>query len=223
MKDAMSGRWWIVSVFFLSSSINYLDRQTLATVAPLFRAEFHLSNADYGWVLTAFSVTYAAAAPFAGLLIDRIGINLGITLAIGLWSLAGIATGFTRGLTGLVACRAWLGLAEAGGIPAAGKAIHQYLRPEERALGNGLNQAAVFLGAIFAPPAATWLAVRYQWRVAFLATGAAGLVWIPIWHFVARSNRSTPAEPVARSLDILRDRRIWGYVLANAISMITYS
>jgi ACS family hexuronate transporter-like MFS transporter len=223
MTAATRERWFVVSVFFLSSSINYLDRQTLATVAPLFRAEFHLSNADYGWILTAFSVTYAAAAPFAGLLIDRIGINLGITLAVGLWSLAGIATGFTRGLTGLVACRAWLGLAEAGGIPAAGKAIHEYLAPEERALGNGLNQAAVFLGMILAPPIATWLAVRYQWRAAFVATGIAGLLWIPLWHFVTRSKRHARVQPVGTSLDILRDPRMWGFVAANALSMITYS
>jgi ACS family hexuronate transporter-like MFS transporter len=223
MEGATRGRWWIVSVFFLSSSINYLDRQTLATVAPLFRTEFHLSNADYGWILAAFSVTYAVAAPFAGLLIDRIGLNLGISLAVAMWSAAGIATGLTSGLTGIVVCRAWLGLAEAGGIPAAGKAIHEYLKPEERALGNGLNQCAVFLGAILAPPLATWIAVRYQWRAAFVATGIAGLLWIPLWNAVARKSRPRRVEPVARSLDIVRDRRMWGFVAANALSMITYS
>jgi len=225
-RAPLPGRWFVISIFFLSSSINYLDRQSLATLAPLFRAEFHLTNADYGWIVAAFSVTYAAAAPFAGLAIDRIGLNRGISVAIGLWSLAGIATGFTRGLSGLVACRAWLGLAEAGGIPAAGKAMHEYLAKEERALGNGLNQAAVFAGAILAPPVATWLAVRYQWRAAFVATGIAGLLWIPLWNFVARSmppSQRSKTEPLALSLAILRDSRIWGFMLANALSMVTYS
>ena len=226
IETAHPRRWLVLGVFFLSSSINYLDRQSLATVAPLFRAEFHLNNADYGWILAAFSLTYAVAAPFAGLLIDRIGLNRGITLAIGLWSLAGITTGFTRGLSGLVACRAWLGLAEAAGIPAAGKAMHEYLAPPERALGNGLNQAAVFLGAILAPPVATWLAIRYQWRAAFVVTGAAGLLWIPLWNSIARGAppvRKSAIEPLARSLAILREPRMWGFVVANALSMVTYS
>ena len=225
-RAPLPGRWFVISIFFLSSSINYLDRQSLATLAPLFRAEFHLTNADYGWIVAAFSLTYAAAAPFAGLAIDRIGLNRGISVAIGLWSLAGIATGFTRGLTGLVACRAWLGLAEAGGIPAAGKAMHEYLAREERALGNGLNQAAVFVGAILAPPVATWFAVRYQWRAAFVATGIAGLFWIPLWNLVVRSTppaQQSKTEPLARSLAILRDPRMWGFMLANALSMVTYS
>src|SRR5712692_1175819 len=223
---ALPARWLIISIFFLSSSINYLDRQELATLAPLLRAEFHLSNVDYGWILSAVSITYAAAAPFAGLLIDRIGLNRGISLALGLWSLAGITTGFTRGLGGLVACRAWLGLAEAGGIPATGKAMHEYLAKEERALGNGLNQAAVFLGAMLAPPVATWLAVRYQWRTAFVVTGIAGLLWIPLWSAVARKAppaRLSSIEPLAHSLIILREPRMWGFMAANALSMVTYS
>ena len=43
--DAAPTRWLLLAVFLLSSAINYLDRQSLATLAPLVRAEFHLSNA----------------------------------------------------------------------------------------------------------------------------------------------------------------------------------
>src|SRR5208283_1085067 len=142
---------------------NYLDRQSLATLAPVLRAEFHLSREEYGWILGAFSITYAASAPFAGMLIDRIGLTRAISLAVGFWSCAGIATGFTTGLGGLVGCRATLGMAESAGIPSAGKAIYAYLRPAERALGNAINQAGVSLGAILAPPLATWIAVRNGW------------------------------------------------------------
>ncbi len=222
---AERGRWVVVGIVLLSSTINYLDRQTLATVAPLVRAELHLSNADYGLILAAFSIAYAAAAPFAGLLIDRIGLARGITMAVAAWSLASIATGFARGLPSLLACRAWLGVAEAGGIPAAGKAIQQFLKPEERALGNGLNQTGVFLGAILAPPVATWLAIHYGWPSAFLATGAAGMFWIALWRIVQRgaARQREQAQPVARSLRLLRQPRTWSLMAANALSMVIYS
>ena len=71
--DAARFRWLVLAVFVLSSAINYLDRQALATLAPMVRAEFHLSNAQYGWILAAFSITYAASAPCAGMLIERGG------------------------------------------------------------------------------------------------------------------------------------------------------
>jgi ACS family hexuronate transporter-like MFS transporter len=223
--EAARWRWLVLAVFMLSSAINYLDRQTLATLAPVLRAEFHLSNAQYGLILTAFSITYAASAPFAGLLIDAAGLNRAISLAVGLWSAAGIATGFTRGLGGLVGCRAVLGAAEAAGFPAAGKAIHQYLRPAERALGNSLNQAGVSLGLILAPPLATWLAVRGGWQQAFVFTGVLGLAWIPVWNWAAHRAGAAPTPRLApgAGLETLRNPRLWAYVAANGLGMVGYS
>lgn len=223
--DVTPFRWLVLAVFVLSTAINYLDRQTLATLAPLLRAESHLSNAQYGLILTAFSLTYAASAPFAGMLTDRIGLSRAISLAVGLWSCAGIATGFTGGIGGLVSCRAVLGVAEAGGIPAAGKAIHQYLKPAERALGNAVNQAGVSLGMILAPPVATYLAVRSGWRTSFVVTGVLGLLWIPVWNWTARRAHTVAGAPIesGTGVDLLRDRRLWAFVAANALSMVGYS
>jgi len=218
-----SHRWFVLSFFVLSSTINYLDRQTLATVAPVLRAELRLSNAEYGWIVSAFSITYALCAPLAGMLIDRIGLNRGISIAVAMWSMAALSTGWVRGFGGLLACRALLGMAEAGGIPAAGKAIRQYLFPAERALGNSLNQAGVSLGLILAPPVATWLAVQYDWRVAFMATGALGLLWIPLWRVVGGGGTVERTASVSFPGELLRDRRLWGFALANALSMIPYS
>ena len=219
-----SRRWFVLGVFVLSSAINYLDRQSLATLAPPLRDEFHLNYAQYGLIITAFSIAYAGCAPFAGLLIDRIGLHRAILLAVAVWSMAGIATGFTTGLAGLVVCRAVLGVAEAAGIPAAGKAIHQYLQPAERALGNALNQTGVSLGLVLAPPLATWIAVHRGWRAAFIVTGLLGILWIPLWHWTSRlASAVAPPKQPARDLGILGSARLWGFVAANALSMIGYS
>ena len=217
----------MLSVFVLSTAINYLDRQTLATLAPLVRAEFHLSNTEYGLILAVFSIAYAACAPFAGMLIDGIGLNRAIGMAVGVWSCAGICTGFTHGLGGLVGCRGVLGMSEAAGIPGAGKAIHRYLLPAERALGNAWNQAGVSLGLILAPPVATWIAMRYGWRQAFVMTGTLGLIWIPVWSLTARAAepRAALAGPheVHTSGDVLRSPRLWRLLAANALNMSVYS
>ena len=224
IEGAARYRWVVLAVFVLSTAINYLDRATLSALAPVLITEFHLSNAQYGLIGSAFSLTYAASAPFAGLLIDRIGLNRVISFAVALWSGAGIATGLTSGLGGLVGCRAVLGVAEAAGIPAAGKAIHQYLRPGERALGNAVNQAGVSLGSVIAPLLATWIALRSGWRNAFVVTGVLGLAWIPLWLWASRRAPAAPApaQPRAANTAMLRDRRLWVFALANALSMVGY-
>src|SRR5690349_2747683 len=188
-------RWWVLAIFVLSTSINYLDRQTLAALAPDVQREFGLNDTLYGLLQTAFNAPYAIVAPFAGMLIDTIGLTRAISLALALWSCAGIATGLTRGLGSLIACRVVLGIAEAAGIPAASKAIVTWLKPGERAIGHAMNQAAVSLGSILAPALAIWIAVRWGWRSAFLVTGALGLLWIPLWRAAGGASAAMTASP----------------------------
>ena len=67
---SVAARWGAVAVFALSSTWNYLDRLVLSAAAPRIRAEFHLSNMDYGWLLSAFSLAYALASPALGWFLD---------------------------------------------------------------------------------------------------------------------------------------------------------
>ncbi len=223
----MAGRWLAVGVFALYTSLNYLDRQTLAALAPQLRSEFRLSNEDYGWLLAAFSIPYALFAPLAGLLIDRIGLTRGAFLTLGVWSLAGIATGFTDGFASLVVCRLILGAAEAGGIPAYSKATATYLPPKERSLGAGVNSIGVSLGMAAAPVLAVWVQSQWGWRAAFLAAGVLGFLWIPLWAVVSRRVPAPPAPPAAKGQatpsEMIRDRALWGLVLANILIMTCYS
>jgi ACS family hexuronate transporter-like MFS transporter len=216
-------RWLLLGVFVLSTAINYLDRATLSVVAPEVKREFGLSTEGYGWIANGFFVVYALAAPFAGMLVDRIGLHRASILAVGLWSCAGIATGLTTSVAGLAACRGVLGLAEAAGIPAAGKAIHRYVTTAERGLGNAFNQAAVSLGQVLAPPIATLIAIRSGWRYAFLVTGALGLVWIPIWLWISRRDRSEPVKAAPAATPIARDRRVWIFAAVNLLAMVPYA
>lgn len=220
-------RWLAISVFTLYSAVNYLDRQTLAALAPEVKAEFQLTNEDYGWLQSAFYLVYALLAPLVGLWIDRVGLTRGATLTIGLWSAAAVATGFTRTFGELLACRILLGAAESGGIPAFAKASATYLEPRERALGAGVNQLGISLGSMGAPLVAGIVAARYGWRTAFIVAGLAGLLWIPLWRAIRR--RATPLDLEsldgrrASALDVARDSRLWALVGANILVMTVYS
>jgi ACS family hexuronate transporter-like MFS transporter len=198
----------------------------LAALAPELMQEFGLSAAGYGDVILAFSVAYAAGAPLAGWVIDRIGLRWGSSLAIGLWSLAGMATGWVNSVGSLMACRALLGLGESGGVPSTGKASALYLPPRERALGSAVFQIGLTAGAILAPVAAQTISRAYGWRAAFLLLGAAGLLWIPLWLAVERRVPAAAAPAGARDSGvaaILRDRRYWALLAANVLLMAVYS
>lgn len=226
MPLSLSWRWIAVSVFAISSTLNFLDRQILSALAPQLREEFGMTMAEYGLVISAFSLSYFIASPLAGLFIDRVGLRTGASVAVAAWSLAGIATGFTSTLRGLVACRAALGMAEAGGIPGAGKSYALYLKPEERAIGAGLGQAGLSVGVVLAPVIAEFLSGRYGWRMAFVVVGAMGFIWIPVWLMVARRAPAigeTAGIPSAPRGEMLRDRRYWALLAANILLMAVYT
>ncbi len=88
-----------------------------------------------------------------------------------------------------------------------------------------MNQAGVSLGMVLAPPLATWIALRAGWRAAFVVTGVLGLLWIPMWNWAARRGGAAPPlqAETAAAAGLLRDRRLWVFVMANALSMIGYS
>ena len=222
----LAPRWIAIGIFILSSSLNYLDRQLLAALAPLVRAEFAWNNEDYGRVVSYFSLVYAVAAPLMGLIIDKIGLNAGVSLAVGVWSAATVWTGAARDLAGLIASRFLLGAAQGGGIPAAGKAMSTYLEPRERALGNALSQTGLSIGMIAAPLLAGFMEPRYGWRSAFLVGGALGLLWLPLWFWIARKVPGQPPDPARRKFavaEMLRSKSYWGLVVATMGVMTTYS
>jgi ACS family hexuronate transporter-like MFS transporter len=217
-------RWLVVGVLVLSTALSFVDRQVLAALAPVLKEEFNLSNSGYGWVVSAFSLAYAVFAPVAGLLVDRVGLNAGISTAVVLWSLAGVTTGLSGGLGSLVACRAALGAAESAGIPATAKGFALYLKPHERAMGTALNQAGISLGMMAAPLLVGWLAVAYGWRAAFVATGIAGFAWVPVWLMVARRVPAPAAtSSLAGAATLARDWRLWALAAANILMMTVYS
>jgi len=108
-------RWWICSLLFVATTVNYLDRQVLSLTYKEFIApEFHWTDADYGTITSLFSIFYAVACLFAGKFVDWMGTKKGYLIAIGVWSLGAVlhagcgvaTTWFVDGVDSVEALRA---------------------------------------------------------------------------------------------------------------------
>ena len=80
-------RWWLCSLLFVATTVNYLDRQVLSlTYENFIKPEFHWTDDNYGTITAFFSIFYAIACLFAGKFVDWMGTKKGYLIAIGVWS-----------------------------------------------------------------------------------------------------------------------------------------
>src|SRR5262245_49135225 len=115
-------RYVVAAMLFLATMINYTDRLAIGVVSPTLRAEFHMTEQDYGFVVFWFMFAYAIMYAGSGPIIDRLGTRKGFAVFITAWSLAAIGHATAVGRNSLSAWRFLLGLGEPGNWPAAAKA-----------------------------------------------------------------------------------------------------
>ncbi len=174
-------RWVICALLFFGTTINYVDRQVLGILARDLQREIGWTELQYGNIVAAFSAAYAIGLILAGRLMDRFGVRTGYTVALTIWSIAGMVTALARTPIQFGLCRALLGLGEAGNFPAAIKGVAEWFPKKERAFATGIFNAGTNVGAVVAPLTVPWIAINLGWQWAFILTGAIGFLWLAFW------------------------------------------
>lgn len=185
-------RWWVAGLLFLASVLNYTDRQTLSILAPTIQRELNLTNEDYGLVANLFLVAYTIATLLSGRVVDWLGVRVSLALFVAWWSVSNLLTGFARSLGTLGLFRFLLGLGEAGNWTAAPKAVSDWFPARERGFAVGLYTLGATIGATIAPILVVKIAAHYGWQMAFVLTGAAGLLWLIPWLLLYRRPSEHP-------------------------------
>jgi ACS family hexuronate transporter-like MFS transporter len=200
-------RWWIGGLLFLSTVINYLDRQTLSVLGPTLKTEFHWSNQDFALIIIAFRVAYTVMQTVGGRLLDRIGTRRGLTLSVLWYSTVAVLTSLASGLRSFCAFRFLLGAGEAANWPGATKAVSEWFPRRERGWAVALFDSGSSVGAAVAPALVLFLVGHFGgWRPAFVVTGILGFLWVVAWRWSYHPPETHPGITEAEGAMILADR-----------------
>jgi ACS family hexuronate transporter-like MFS transporter len=185
-------RWWIIGMICMLTVINYIDRMTLAVLAPTIREEFGMSNTSYSQVVTIFLLGYTISQALSGRILDKIGTRAGFMLFVGVWTVASMLHSTARSVVQLGAFRFLLGLGEAGNWPGAAKAVAEWFPVRERAFGMAIFNSGASIGAVVAPPLIAWVALTYGWRKAFFIGAILSSIVMVAWFFFYRTPANHP-------------------------------
>ena len=189
-------RWWIVALLFLAAVLNYVDKNSLALLAPTIQQDLGLSDQDYANIQNAFQIAYTVALLASGVIVDKLGARISLALFVGWWSVANVLTAFARSASSLGAFRLLLGLGEAGNWTASPKTVAAWFPARERGLAIGIYSAGTPLGMTLAPIFVIGLQQAFGWQSAFVVTGILGLAWLVPWLLLSR-REPTDSPPVA--------------------------
>ena len=228
-------RWIICALLFFSTTINYIDRNSLSVLKTTLQGALGWTDVDYGWITTAFTFAYAMFPSLIGFFVDKFGVKKALAGALILWSLAAAAHGLVATVIGFMIVRFVLGLAEAANFPASIKAVAMWFPQKERAFATGIFNSGTSVGVIVSGGVVA-VATAWGWQSAFVFIGVLGLVWLIFWqkYFDTpdKQSRVGAAEveyikaglpPTTQSVKVpwhmlLRYREIWPFLIGKFIT-----
>lgn len=184
----MPYRYRVLVLLFLLSVITYLDRVCISVAGPRMQSELGLSPYLWGWVVGAFTLSYALFEIPSGAMADRIGARKVLSRIVLWWSAFTALTGMMSNFWALLAVRFAFGAGEAGAYPGSNSSISRWFPTTQRALGMSVVWAASRIGGAISPLLVVPIQQAYGWRACFYLFGAVGVVWVVIWYLWYRDH-----------------------------------
>lgn len=230
-------RWWILSLLFFATTVNYLDRILLGFLYPIIRDELHINEQQYGYVQACFSAAYTIGFLIMGKFIDKVGTRIGYLVSLVWWSVAAALHATAGSTVALGFWRAVLGVGEAGNFPAAIKSVTEWFPKQDRAFATGIFNAGSNVASMIGPPAFAMIAAAYGWRMCFLLTAALGIGWVVLWvltyqrpevhprvngaeraYILGAAEAGAANEPTVGWAKALTYKQTWGFALAKFLT-----
>ncbi|SDM21611.1 Sugar phosphate permease [Methylobacterium phyllostachyos] len=177
-------RFLIAFLLFIAGIINYMDRAALGVAAPFVKQDLNLSPSELGVIFSTFFFGYALFAFVGGQLADLYGPRSVYSWAAASWSVLCMLTGAVTGFAQMFVVRSLFGFAEGPMNSTTNRTLTTWFPREETARTIGFTFSGQTVGSAIAAPVVGLLAIQYGWRVAFVAIGAVGLLWVVAWRLL---------------------------------------
>ncbi len=209
----------ILAMLVILGMVTFLDRINISVAGSSIMHDLNLSPAEWGWVQSAFILSYGLLQIPMGALGDRFGHRNILALIVLWWSLFTAFTGMAGGLMSLLVIRFMFGIGEAGSSPCSTGVISRWFEKHEVGKAQGYVWAASRMGGALTPFVVIPVMMTVGWRAAFYLLGALGIVWAIVWWLFYRDHKerrcscscSQPEEEAVTAAPPIR----WGELLAN--------
>lgn len=210
----MKRKHFILTMLVILGVVTFLDRINISVAGSAIMRDLDLSAAEWGWVQSAFILSYGLMQIPMGAFGDHHGHRKVLALIVLWWSLFTAFTGLAGGLLTMLAIRFMFGMGEAGSSPCSTGVISRWFEKNEVGKAQGYVWAASRMGGALTPfvviPVMAWLG----WRAAFYLLGTLGIVWAVVWYAYYRDRQPSAALQESQMIQIpwraiLHSHQVW--------------
>lgn len=174
-------RYQVVAVTTSLAALTYLDRVSIAIVAPDIMRDLSLTRLQMGYIFSAFTLAYALFEIPTAWWADRIGSRRVIARIVLWWSAFTVFTAGAFSYSAMLVIRFLFGVGEAGAWPSVARVFSRWIPAGERGRAQGVFFAGAHLSGGLTPLVVTALSAFLPWRILFIAFGCLGFLWSFFW------------------------------------------
>jgi predicted MFS family arabinose efflux permease len=159
----------------IGNLLGYLDRNIIFALFEPLKHDLHVTDAQLGWLGSAFAIVFALGALFSGVLSDIFSRRTVLARGLALWS-AFTAMGAVAGsYIPLLVTRSFVGVGQSSFLPAAQALLADYFPSKGRAQAMGIFSVGLALGGVLAVYLGGVLGTLIGWRLTLVVVGLPGL------------------------------------------------
>ena len=208
MHISIPKRFFLILGMFSLTLLLYIDRVCISAAEGPISEALNLSNKQFGWIMSVFTLGYALFQTPSGMWADKYGPRKVLTAIVFIWSIFTTLTGTAFSFIYLIIVRFLFGAGEAGAFPSLSKAVFRWYPVKERGIVTGVNFSGSRLGAAFALPLVAIMITSLGWRVSFYMLGIVGILWGIFWYLWFRNDPSEKPGISPKELNyILKNRQ----------------
>lgn len=162
-----ASRLGILAALWILYFVNYIDRVAISIAGPAMMETLSLSPASFGVILSSFGVGYFLAQIPGGLIADRWGSRIVLSICPLFWALFTGLTGFVHTIIAFILVRLCFGLTEGLAQGPTYKAIGDSFSSRQRARALAIVVSSATLAPAFAGALVGHLINQHGWRMMF--------------------------------------------------------
>ena len=206
----------ILTMLVILGVVTFLDRINISVAGSSIMHDLGLSPSQWGWVQSAFILSYGLMQIPMGALGDRLGHRKILALIVLWWSLFTAFTGLAGGLASLLVVRFMFGIGEAGSSPCSTGVISRWFEKGEVGKAQGYVWAASRMGGALTPFVVIPVMMWVGWRAAFYLLGALGVVWSAVWYWFYRDKDNTTDHAAqATAVRAADNKGVWSRIFRS--------